>query len=145
MKRRMPVWALLVILAYAGGLATLLLWPTGTQVRRINLDIYLFGYQKLGLPLWITPEWYAAAGNVLAPALLSAAITALDRRSRWWLWGGGIAVACLLAEVGQALYLPGRDPEFSDVALNTAGALLGAASVAMARRRRAQAGPAPTP
>lgn len=140
----MPVWAVLVILGYAGGLAMLLLWPSGAQVRRINLDIYLFGLNTLGIPVWITPDWYAVAGNVLAPALLSAAITALDRRSRWWLWGGAIAVACLLAEVGQAMYLPGRDPEFSDVALNSAGALLGAASVAMVRRRRARTGLAPT-
>lgn len=136
MRRRTPVWALLIVIGYASALAALLLWPSGIQVRRIHLDIYLFGLQRLGLPLWVTPEWYAAVGNVIAPAGLSAALTGLDPRSRWLRWAGLVAVACVLAEVGQLVYLPGRDPEVSDVILNAAGALMGAAGVAMARRRR---------
>lgn len=136
MRHRPPIWALLIVAGYAGALAALLLWPSGIEVRRIHLDIYLFGLHGLGLPVWITPEWYAAVGNLIAPAGLSAALTSLDPRSRWPWWAGLVAAACVLAEMGQWLFLPGRDPEISDVVLNAAGALIGAGGVAMARRRR---------
>lgn len=142
--------AWVVLALYAAGVTLLLLWPSGVQVRRVNLDIYLFGLQRLGIPLWVTPEWYAAAANVLFPAPLSAALTVLDRprrrtakgaadtpaenpRTRWWLWGSLVALALAAAEGAQALFLPGRVAEWDDVVLNSLGAFLGAGGVAVIR------------
>jgi glycopeptide antibiotics resistance protein len=111
---------------YLVGAALLLLWPNGEQVRRLLLDVYLYGLYDLGLPPWVTPGVYSALGNVLLFAPAGLALTlALGRRRVWW------AVAlCVLASVGvelaQATLLSARRvPDVGDVLCNTIGSLLG--------------------
>lgn len=62
MSRRRLAVALLAV-PYACGIVLLLLWPQGEQVRRIQLDIYLYGLNHLGVPPSFDPDDYSAVAN----------------------------------------------------------------------------------
>ncbi len=114
--------------AYLTAAALLLLWPNGERVRRLMLDVYLYGLYHLHLPIWMTPDVYSTIGNVLLFAPAGLALTlALGRRRVWWALG-----ICLLASVGvegaQATLLSARRvPEVGDVLGNTIGSGIGCA------------------
>jgi len=130
------VVAALVLTAYVVGLAALLLWPDGTDINRLNVDLYVF-FLRRGAPQWLTPPWYAAGVNVLLLAPLTCVATVVVDRVPWWVWALAGGVASLAVESAQATLVPGRDASWADVAANTAGAVLGAL-VGLWLRRRGQ-------
>ena len=77
---------------------------------------------------------------IVAPVTFLASLAWPARSWRDWTAFG--FVLAVLVEVSQGLLLPGRQAAFSDVVANTAGALAGAALVAvgrsMLRRRRSR-------
>ena len=105
-------------------LAGLLLWPDGEALRRLLLDVYLFGLRH-GVPGWIGPEVYAAALNVLVFVPLGWVGVAVLRR-RPATVALGLLVLSATVELAQALPVLGRVPSLLDVACNAAGGLVGA-------------------
>ena len=127
------VAAVVLALALAVGLGTLLLWPDGEAVRRLLLDLYLFGLRR-GVSPRIGPEVYAAALNVLAFVPLGwIGVVVLRRRA--------VTVATVLtalsvgAELAQATPWLGRDPNVLDVVCNAAGAVMGVLLASVGRGR----------
>lgn len=113
-----------VAVALAVVLGLLLLWPDGEVVRRVVLEVYLFFYKR-GVPIWVTPEWYAAALNVLAFVPLGWLAVGLLRMrvsgAVLLLMAGSVLVELVQAAPGLS-----RDPSALDVLCNASGALLGA-------------------
>lgn len=116
----------LIALAYAAGVASLLFWPDGERVRRVLLDVYLYGLQHLGIPPSVTPDDYAVAANALL--LLPLALVGVIFVGRRWAWGVlvlgvlvGFAVEYLQGALGLA-----RVADLSDALLNAAGGVVGA-------------------
>jgi len=126
--------AALVLTAYVVGLAALLLWPSGTDINRLNVDLYVFLLRR-GAPHWLTPPWYAAALNVLLLAPLTCVATLVVERVPWWVWALAGGLLSLAVEAAQATLVPGRVASWADVAANTAGAVLGALVGLWLRRR----------
>ena len=123
--------AVSAVLAVA--VAGLLLWPDGEAVRRLLLDLYLFGLRH-GVPGRIGPEVYAAALNVLVFVPLGFIGVALLRRRPVTVSLFLLALSATV-ELAQALPVLGRVPSVLDVACNAAGGLVGAllASVVVGR------------
>lgn len=117
----------------AAALAGLLLWPDGEAVRRVLLDVYLFGLRN-GVPPRVGPEVYAAALNVLVFVPLGWIGVVLLRRGVLAV-ALGLLVVSATVELVQALPALGRVPSVLDVACNAVGGLVGAglASVAVGR------------
>lgn len=130
--------AMVLAVVLAVVLGALLLWPDGEAVRRLLLDVYLFGLQR-GVSPRVGPEVYAAALNVLAFVPLGWIGVALLRRR-------AVTVAVVLvalstgAELAQATAWLGRDPNVLDVACNGAGAVLGVLLASVGRGRHDDAG-----
>lgn len=95
-------------------------------MRRIQLDIYLYGLNHLGVPPTFGPDDYSAVANGLlfAPLTLMAIVLFGGRR-----WLTVLVLGCLggfIAEYLQATLGLARVAELSDALLNAAGAALGA-------------------
>jgi VanZ family protein len=104
-------------------------------VRRV-----LAWLQGLGAPEWVNYDFADFIANIgfFVPIGLVAALL-LPWRAWWVAIPLGAALSGLL-ELGQFLFLPERYASWSDVAANTAGALIGAlagASIRLVRMRRA--------
>lgn len=122
---RAVAWA--ACAAYIVAAATLVLWPSGESVRQLLLRVYLFGLYDLGVPPSVTPEVYAAVGNVLLLLPGTWALVVLLGRSRWpWVTAVGL-FGGVGAESAQALLSAHRLFEWGDIAANVSGALLGVA------------------
>lgn len=125
--------ATVLAVVLAVGLGALLLWPDGEAVRRLLLDVYLFGLRR-GVSPRIGPEVYAAALNVLAFVPLGWIGVASWRRR------AGTVAAVLVAlsvgaELAQATPWLGRDPNVLDVVCNAAGAVAGVLLASVGGRR----------
>jgi glycopeptide antibiotics resistance protein len=143
MTPRVRWWVTGVGVAYLGGLAVLLLWPNGGQVRRLNLDLYLF-FLRLGVPPAVTPGHYAFALNILifAPPVFAVALVTRGTSVWWWAWAGALTSGSI--ELLQRLALPSRVPSWSDVVANSLGAVLGAGAALVVRRRTSRRDAEPT-
>jgi glycopeptide antibiotics resistance protein len=129
-RRAGTVLAVLLVVA----VGALLLWPNGEGVRRLLLDVYLFGLER-GVPARVGPEVYATLLNVMAFVPLGwLGVAALHRRVP--VVAATLLGASVVVELVQALPVMGRDPSVVDVACNAVGGLLGAllASAVLARR-----------
>jgi acetyltransferase-like isoleucine patch superfamily enzyme len=132
-------WQLAV---YAAILACIGFWPTPVErpVAGAYRSVLLF-LQDQPLTAGIRAGHVEVAANVVLFVPLGLLIAALLPARSWWLG----AVAGLLAsssiEAVQFLALDQRQATLRDVASNTAGALLGALAVALARRRRGRNNP----
>lgn len=124
--------AVAVALVYAAVLATLLLWPHGPALWRMNVDLYLF-FLHLGVPPSVTPEHYAAALNVLIFIPVTLVSMLLVGRGRWWHWALAGAALSVVVELTQSL-LPARDMDIVDIVANATGAVIGAGLGALVRR-----------
>ncbi len=87
------------------------------------MSVYLIGLHTFGIPPSVTPEWYAALGNLLLFIPLTACAAIVWPKVRWWIWPVGVLVLSGTFEVVQSFI--GREPSLGDVALNTGGALVG--------------------
>lgn len=135
------VIAAAIVAGYLSSAAALLLWPDGEQVRRLLLDVYLYGLNDLGVPATVTPEHYAALANALLflPVTLGAVVWRGRRRAALILLLGcsaGFAAEYFQASLGLA-----RVAEASDALLNAAGAAVGTGAglgidVLLSRRAR---------
>jgi glycopeptide antibiotics resistance protein len=118
----------------AAGLAVVLLWPDGEAVRQAVLRVYVFFLHR-GMPASVTPDVYAVVLNVVAFVPLGWVGVVLLR------WSVPRVVLVLVAlsaavELLQALPGVGRDPSLLDVACNSLGAVIGALTASLVRRRR---------
>ena len=114
-------------------------------VRRV-----LAWLQGLGAPEWVNYDFADFVANIgfFVPIGLIAALL-LPWRAWWLAIPIGAALSGLL-ELGQYLFLPERFASWTDVAANTAGAVIGALigaairAIRMRRAARAQCAHAPT-
>ncbi|MCA0337588.1 MAG: VanZ family protein [Actinobacteria bacterium] len=141
MSRR-TLLLLAVAVPYAVGVALLLVWPHGDQVREVQLAIWNFGKQHLGVPLSVGPDEYANLANALLVAPLTFVGVLLLTARRWWLV---LLIGCavgVLAEFLQAELGLSRVAQVSDALLNAAGAVIGLLVGVVVDRRVARAGDA---
>ncbi|WP_051215035.1 VanZ family protein [Granulicoccus phenolivorans] len=125
-------------LVSGAAVAFVLLFPDGWAINRFYVSVYLIGLHTFGIPPSVTPEWYAALGNLLLFIPLTACAAIVWPKVRWWIWPVGVLVLSGTFEVVQSFI--GREPSLGDVALNTGGALVGAAVVGIRRARRTSEG-----
>lgn len=130
--------AALVLTAYAIAVLALVLWPNGADINRLNVDIYLFFLHR-GMPGRVSPEWYAAALNIVLLAPLTFVAALVVDRVAWWVWALGGVLTSVAVEVAQATVVSGRVASSRDVAANAAGAVGGALLGFLLRRRGASA------
>jgi glycopeptide antibiotics resistance protein len=89
---------------------------------------------RIGLPGWVNYGFVEAGSNVLMFVPLGALIALYFMRSLWWVSAVLGLTLSLCVEFGQEVLLPRRFASAGDLAANTAGALIGGAIVAVARR-----------
>lgn len=143
--RRLRRVAAALLVLVGGGAVTLLLWPSGAQVREIHIGVWYRLWRLLGSPGWFTPEVSEQLANVLVLVVPMAAATVLAPRPRWW-WllpvGASIGVA---VELAQRFMLLTRVPDPVDAIANAVGAAAGIALGMRLRRRWQEPEPAPEP
>lgn len=142
-RNRIGVASLLSV--YLGAVALIIALPTPVdQPLRPFIYRWLWRAHRAGLPEWFTygeVEWGA---NVVLFIPIGVLVVALAGRARWWAGAAfGVALSCA-AELTQAALLPDRVATWTDVAANSAGALLGSvicsAALTIATQRRASPG-----
>lgn len=136
--RSRRVILLLAAAAVLAGMSAVLLAPSpvdqpfyGKVQRALNL------LTAHGFPAWVEYTDVEAAANVLLFMPLGLLAGLLLPARRWWM---AVLVCVGLAagaELSQNLFLPRRQGDLQDVLANGAGALLGVAAAAAARRLRA--------
>lgn len=131
-RKRVNPWAgCALILCLAAG-AVLFLWPAGSRLHRLNLDIWLT-LRQWGLPDAVGPDQMEFLFNVLVFAVIVTLVAWSFPmvRLRWWL-AAAVAVS-LMIEIIQGFVLPDRNMDWVDVVANTTGAVLAASGVALLR------------
>lgn len=122
------------------GGSLLLAWPSGWQVNRLNVAVWIAVTGPLGLNGSITPDQFSDAMNVLLFVFPFAAL-AVIRPSRWWIAAGVLVSAA--AETWQHV-LGTRQAELLDIVTNSlgaaAGVVIGSALHRWAVRRDARRG-----
>ena len=113
------------------GAAAIVFLPIGWSLNRFIVWLYYAG-RGIGIPSFVTIEVYDTALNLLLFALPVALAAAVWPRVRWWLWALIALIASAVVELLQFAALP-RDASAADVLVNTLGAVLGAATTALAR------------
>jgi VanZ family protein len=131
---RVATWGLL---AYAGLLAAVALWPQPVDrplsglLRRV-----LRGLHRDGVPAWVDYGFVESASNVLLFVPLGALVAWIAGRRFWWAGvAAGLLTSCAI-ELAQFLFLPGRYATPADVLANTLGAVAGSLLTLLTRRRR---------
>lgn len=124
-RRRLP-W-LLALAAYTVLVGAVVMWPTpvdeNARAPLSQLFATLYGF---GVPDWFDYGALEKSANAVMFIPFGLLITGMDRR----LWWTGVVVPAALsgvAELGQHLLLPERVATWTDVAANTAGAVIGVA------------------
>ena len=103
-----------------------LLWPSGTDIRGVQIKTWLWLWTHTGRHGWFTPELWSLVVNAGIFLLPACAITILTR-ARWWHVALGGLVVSAGVEVYQAMELAGlRVASADDVLANGSGALVGA-------------------
>lgn len=131
--------------AYALALAVVLLNPSA-DLGGNAVTLVRDAAEWAGLPDWLA-DWHRieVALNVVGLAPLPMLGMLAWPQTRWQDWTAWFFVVSMLAEGTQALLFSMRTAALVDVVANTAGACLGALSVAIWRRgaaRRGRAAPA---
>ncbi|OAX67764.1 hypothetical protein A5N15_00895 [Rothia kristinae] len=120
--RRAAIWVLIPVVLVVG---VLLLWPDGSQIRRI-----LAGYLAVADPharaaRAISPEDVEQTLNALVFVPVFCGAQLLLPRIRPALWClAAVALACSV-ELTQLLFLPGRKFDPVDACFNSLGGILG--------------------
>lgn len=119
--------AALLGVAYFASLAAILLWPSPVD-RPIDgaLMDTISWLAARGLPEWlISYQTVEFVANIALFVPFGAILALRLPRRRWWLAVVIAAVVSAAVELAQGLLLSERVPAASDIAANTAGALLG--------------------
>jgi hypothetical protein len=126
---------------YLGVLSLIAFWPSPVdRPYDGQLSRLLQALHRHGFPVWFDYGFVESASNVLlfVPFGFLMAVW-LGRRSWWAAMIIGCAASCSI-ELGQLIFLSARTASVADVAVNTAGAVLGAlmarAFLGVVRRRR---------
>jgi glycopeptide antibiotics resistance protein len=122
---RAPWWTYAVLVAYLAGLLVLVLWPEGSLLFRLQLQLGEWLWTVVPYS-WMPFERLSFVLNALVAVPASALAMVLLPRSRWWHWALLAGVLSVGVELVQWRYLPERSPELSDVVANTLGAGAGA-------------------
>lgn len=122
---RAPWWAYAVLVAYLAGLLVLVLWPEGSLLFRLQLQLGEWLWTVVPYS-WMPFERLSFVLNALVAVPAAALAMVLLPRSRWWHWALLAGVLSVGVELVQWRYLPERSPELSDVVANTLGAGVGA-------------------
>lgn len=117
-------WALIPCLV---SLAVVAYWPNPVD-RPVEGDLakVLRFLHTHGVPAWVNYKFVEAAANVALFLPFGVIANLAYRDRRWWQIGAlGMAVSGCM-ELGQLLFLNNRFASLQDVAVNTAGAVMGA-------------------
>lgn len=139
MHRRLHRAERLALVVILGAILTITFWPTRVDAPiDAGLESALAGWHASGLPGFVDYGFVQTSANVLLFAPFGALVASVLLARLWWSAGVlGLALS-LVVEGSQALFLPDRVASAGDLAANTAGALLGAAVVALVRRVRSR-------
>lgn len=120
--RRAAIWVLIPVVLVVG---VLLLWPDGSRIRRILLDIWLWLTPTPALRRAISPEDVEQTLNALVFVPVFCGTQLLLPRIRPALWClAAVALACSV-ELTQLLFLSGRKFDPVDACFNSLGGILG--------------------
>lgn len=112
--------AVLVLIAVA-----CFLWPNGSQIRRILINIWLFLTPTHWLRTHISPEDVEQGLNALVFVPLTACLVVAFPLVRIWAWWILAILGAISIEVFQLLFLPGRLFDPVDALFNATGGILG--------------------
>ena len=126
----------LLLVAVTAGVLAVLLWPSGTDIRHVQMDTWRWVWTRTGRQTWFTPDLWSGFVNAAIFLVPACAITLLTR-TRWWLVALGGVLVSGAVEAYQAVELAGaRMASLGDVLINSFGALVGALVGAGVRRGR---------
>jgi hypothetical protein len=134
---RRSLWPTAALVSYALLLTAVAFWPSPVD-RGIDpaLESALTWLHAHGLPGVFDYAFVERSANVVLFVPLGLFVALLLPRRRWWIAAlTGLAVSGAI-ETAQLLLLPARFATLDDVAMNTTGALLGAAASLLLLRRR---------
>lgn len=114
-----------LVLCLAAG-AVLFLWPAGSRLHRLNLDIWLM-LRTWGLPDAVGPDHMEFLFNVLVFAGLVILVAWTFPRVAWRWWIVAAVTTSIMIETVQGFVLPDRNMDWVDVVSNSTGAVLGIA------------------
>ena len=133
-RRIVALWLLGIFLV--GG-ALLLLWPSRVdRMLRGSLDALLERLREAGLGDLFRYGVVEFAGNILLFIPLGIVLALLLPRGRRWIAPTVCLVLSLAAELAQAMFLPNRQADPTDVLANSLGGLIGTVLVVLILRRR---------
>lgn len=124
----------IVLLACVAVIVVITFWPTPVdRPFHAELTRLLNVLHGAGLPGWLNYGFVEAASNMLMFVPLGALVALYVMLPLWWLSGVAGLTLSLCVEFAQQVFLPHRFASPSDLAMNTAGALLGGLIVLLAR------------
>ncbi len=123
--RRVPWWAYAGLAAYLAALLVLVLWPEGSRLFRVQLQLGEWLWTVVPYS-WMPFDRLSFVLNVLVAVPAAALAMVVVPRSQWWHWALLAGVLSLGVELVQWRYLPQRSPELADLVANTLGAGAGA-------------------
>lgn len=116
-------------------------WPSPVdEGGRAGLLAIIDRLQDAGAPAWFDYRFVESAANVVLFVPLGALLALELPLRRWWIAPVVTTTFSILIELGQTL-LPARVATIADVIANTAGGLVGALIVLVARRSASRSGP----
>ena len=125
----------LLLVACLLGVLVITVAPYAWDLNRMTVELYVFFRTHFpGTPAWLTPEDYGRLLNVLL--FVPVGMVLAWWLEEWWVWAVPIALCFSVAiELVQRVPTLERESSFGDVVCNGAGAVLGAAVVALLRAR----------
>lgn len=121
--------------AFLVSLAVVAYWPSPIDhpVQGDLARVLKFLHAR-GVPVWFNYKFVEAAANLALFVPFGVVANLAYRNRRWWQIGAlGMAVSGCM-ELGQLLFLHNRFASPLDIAVNTAGAVLGALVVGLIAR-----------
>jgi glycopeptide antibiotics resistance protein len=127
-------WTLLALLVVVAAIGVIAFWPTPVdQPVAPQINDTLVRMHDAGMPRQVNYNFVEFGANVVMFLPFGALVALLLEPWGWWLSGVAGLTFSLCIELGQYLLPVQRFASPYDLASNTAGALVGAAAVAVGR------------